>query len=145
MKKVIVLFLCIASSLGYAQDAQKALYGMKSTFEREICTTAQTYEQQQILDALSLADKTNVYDFIVFLEENALQPAIEKALYISAAFHIHARLKSEIEFLVKTMYVLQLHDRYWKKELACEQLPLYTKYPNRWLYSFAYIKKIQEN
>ena len=144
--KRIVLFCCGAlSSFLYTQDVQTALYGVKTSFEQEIYKTAQTHEQQQILDALSLADNNNVHDFITFLEENSLQPSIQQALYISAAFHIHARLKAECEFLVKTMYILQLHNQYWQKELIYEQSPLYKKGMHRWGYSFGYIKIVQSH
>lgn len=145
MKKIIACCFIIFCAVAQVQSSEKALYGIKTRFEQEICNMAQTYEQQQVFAALSLADKTSVQEFIAFLEENSLQPSLEKALYISAAIHMHVRLKVEIEFLVKTMYVAQMHDRYWNKEFVLEQAPLYTKAPNRWLYSANYTQKIQKH
>ncbi len=141
--KRMLLFLCGACSCFlYTQDFKKALYGIRTNFEKEVYSTVQTHEQQRVLDALSLADHS-VHDFIKFLEENSLQSSIQQALYISAALHMHARLKAESEFLVKTMYVLQLNNQYWQKELVCERAPLYKKSIDRWGYSFVYIKNIQ--
>ena len=145
MKRRLLFFCGAFSSFLYTQDAHKALYGVKNSFEQEVYKTAQTHEQQQILDALSLADHNNVHDFIAFLEENSLQSSIKEALYISAAFHIHARLKAECEFLVKTMYILHINTVYWQKECMYEQAPVYKKSLDRWRYSFGYTKTIQSH
>lgn len=143
MKKIIMLSCLVLVSFVYAQDSQSALYKVKSKFEQEVYKAVQIQEQQKIADALSLANHTDIQDFISFLEENSSQSSIQQALYISAAFHIHARLSSEIASLVKTMHMLQEHVRFWQKELVYEQAPAYNKSPDRWRYADLYTKTMQ--
>jgi|GEM_PF-4607244 len=143
MRKFLLYIGIAGSSLAFGYDSQNALYSIKASFEQEMNPCMHTQEQQQILDALSLADHADINDFIQFLQENALQPVTQQALYISAAIHAHTRLKNQCEFLVKMMYIFDMHQQYWEQELYLENQSLYQKFPDRWLYSSSYTKKIQ--